>query len=128
MEKGSTLYQEKSQFITMCYFALTTLSTVGYGEYVPKSNTEKISTVIVMMSGVAFFSYIMNEFIEIIANREAKLGAKDRSPELASWIISLQRFTSYQPLNHSIVENIYQNQNYFWENDRMNIFNKEDNY
>lgn len=73
----------------MCYFALTTLSTVGYGDYVPISNTEKIATVIVMMSGVAFFSYIMNEFIEIIANREAKLGAKDRTPELASWIISL---------------------------------------
>lgn len=47
----------------MCYFALTTLSTVGYGDYVPISSLEMISTVIVMLGGVAFFSYIMNNFV-----------------------------------------------------------------
>ena len=63
--------------MTMCYFALTTLSTVGYGDYFPISTLEMISTVIVMMGGVAFFSYIMSNFVEIIATYEAKMGALD---------------------------------------------------
>ena len=73
---------EYDQFITMCYFALTTLSTVGYGDFTPISKLEMIFTVIVMLGGVAFFSYIMSNFVTIIANYESKMGAPDRSPEL----------------------------------------------
>jgi len=49
---------------------LTTLSTVGYGDYFPISNLERIMAVIIMLGGVAFFSYIMGNFIEIISNYE----------------------------------------------------------
>ena len=47
-------------------FALTTLSTVGYGDYVPISNFERVVAAIIMLCGVAFFSYIMSNFIEIL--------------------------------------------------------------
>jgi len=43
----------------MNYFALTMLATVGIGDYFPLSNIEKIITVFSMLSGVAFFSYVM---------------------------------------------------------------------
>jgi hypothetical protein len=43
----------------MNYFALTMLATVGFGDYFPQSNIEKIITVFSMLSGVAFFSYVM---------------------------------------------------------------------
>ena len=53
--------------ITSCYFSITTLSTVGYGDLFPISDVEKIVGIIIMLGGVAFFSYIMGSFIEIIS-------------------------------------------------------------
>lgn len=48
------------------YFILTTLSTVGYGDFFPVSILEKIVGSLIMFCGVTFFSIIMNEFIGII--------------------------------------------------------------
>lgn len=53
-------------FISVIYFSMTTLSTVGFGDITPRSNLEKITGCIVMFSGVGFFSYIMGKFISII--------------------------------------------------------------
>ena len=61
---------EYKRIVLMLYFALTTLSTVGYGDYHPISDLEMIITSLVMLGGVAFFSYIMGNFIEIISNYE----------------------------------------------------------
>lgn len=95
------------------YFALTTLSTVGYGDYHPVSQAEMIFISIVMLGGVAFFSYIMGNFIEIISNYQKKMGTLDKSDELNEWIISLEIFTSKnQHLNESLVNSIIGSLNY----------------
>ena len=48
------------------YFAFTTLSTVGFGDYAPRSNLERLVFTAVLLGGVAIFSYIMGVFIEIL--------------------------------------------------------------
>jgi len=45
--------------------------------------------VVVMLSGVAFFSYIMSNFIEIIAEYNRKTGPVDKSDTLDTWMIEL---------------------------------------
>lgn len=50
----------------MMYFAFTTLSTVGFGDYAPRSNVERLFFTGVLLGGVAIFSYIMGVFIEIL--------------------------------------------------------------
>ena len=95
-----------SQLIVSAYFAITTLSTVGYGDMYPISELEKIIVVIVMLSGVAFFSYIMGNFIEIISSYEQKMGFVDKSKDLDMWMIELQRFNNKTPLKISILEDI----------------------
>ena len=54
------------RLVTVCYFSITTLSTVGYGDLRPKSNLEMIFVIVFMLLGVGYFSYIMSSFIEII--------------------------------------------------------------
>lgn len=99
MKLGKTWYLQNkladkpSQIVISCYFALTTLSTVGYGDFYPISSLEMITTVIVMMLGVAFFSYIMGNFIEIMGNQEKKMGAVDKSEDFNEWLTGLTRFT-----------------------------------
>ena len=61
------------KLIVSCYFALTTLSTVGYGDYYyPVSNIERIVAVIIMLGGVAFFSYIMGTLFRSSATTKRK--------------------------------------------------------
>jgi hypothetical protein len=55
-----------TKLIISGYYVLSTLSTVGYGDYYPISTTERLLSIVIMLCGVAFFSYIMNSFIDIL--------------------------------------------------------------
>jgi len=52
--------------ITAVYFAFTTLSTVGFGDYAPRSDVERVVCSFILMFGVSIFSYFMGNFIEIL--------------------------------------------------------------
>ena len=54
------------QAIIVMYWAFTTLSTVGFGDYNPRSDSERLMCAFFMLFGVAIFSYIMGIFIEIL--------------------------------------------------------------
>lgn len=53
------------RLIILVYFALTTLSTVGYGDLFPTSIMEKAFGVAIEIIGVTIFSILMNNFAEI---------------------------------------------------------------
>ena len=96
----------ETQLIVSCYYALTTLSTVGYGDYFPISSLERIVAVVIMLGGVAFFSYIIGNFIEIISN--TKSGTVDRSADISTWLIKLQRYNKDQHLPKVLTTQIEQ--------------------
>jgi hypothetical protein len=50
----------------IAYFALTTFSTVGYGDMFPVSEMEMMIGVLIMLFGVGFFSFIMGSLMEIM--------------------------------------------------------------
>ena len=52
--------------VILFYFAFTTLSTVGFGDYHPKSNLERMVCSFVFLFGVSVFSYVMGYFIEVL--------------------------------------------------------------
>ena len=56
--------------IAATYFAFTSLSTVGFGDYYPVSETEKIFGAFILMFGVAIFSMVMSNFSEILLNED----------------------------------------------------------
>ena len=51
------------QTLISIYFAFTSLSTVGFGDYYPVSSLERIVCAFVLLIGVAMFSYILGELI-----------------------------------------------------------------
>lgn len=71
-------YSEFDRMIICCYFVLTTLSTVGYGDMSPQTNSEKIIGISLMIVGIAFFSYIMGNFNDVLVNYDNKMGIIDR--------------------------------------------------
>lgn len=48
--------------IVVTYYMFTSLSTVGFGDYNPRSNFERVFIALVLLFGVAIFSYIMGNF------------------------------------------------------------------
>ena len=68
METFSECKDDIDRLITCMYFALTTLSTVGYGDYKPLSVVEKIFGSIIQIIGVTFFSILMNQFIDVVVS------------------------------------------------------------
>ena len=59
-------YNTHENMVTQLYFALTTLSTVGFGDYYPVSNFERVIQSIILVFGVSIFSYFMGIFIELL--------------------------------------------------------------
>ena len=55
-----------SKSIKMTYYTFTTLSTVGFGDYHPRGNIERMIGAFILLGGVAIFSLIMGNFIEIL--------------------------------------------------------------
>ena len=117
-----------TRLIISCYFALTTLSTVGYGDLYPISKYEMIGGIVVMMIGVIFFSHIMGSFIEIISNYDKRMGTIDRSTELHNWMTLLTRFTNNKPLPKGLINQIDNHYAYYWANDRLNAISKKDEF
>lgn len=50
----------------LMYFAYTTLSTVGFGDFNPRSDSERLFCILILLLGVAIFGLILGNFDEII--------------------------------------------------------------
>jgi hypothetical protein len=62
-ETSKTVHDD---LVLLVYYTFTTLSTVGFGDFNPKSNVERLFIAFFMLFGVACFSYIMGNFITIL--------------------------------------------------------------
>lgn len=109
----------KDQLITISYYALTTLSTVGYGDYFPLSDIEVVVSLTYILAGAAFFAFIMGSFIEIISNYQSKMGRVDRITPLRNWMTLMMRFTGDKPLSKTLNKQIETHFAYFWQHDRL---------
>jgi hypothetical protein len=67
--------------IVMMYFTFTSLTTVGFGDFHPRGDFERIVVAVVLLFGVAIFSLVMDNFIDIM--KEAKRLVQDEEDEEA---------------------------------------------
>lgn len=74
---------------------------------------------IIMLGGVAFFTYIMGSFIQIIAKFDSISGKEDDSPNLHNWMTLLTRFIDNKPLPRSLINEIDTHFQHYWNSDRL---------
>lgn len=53
--------------IILMYYAFTSMSTVGFGDYHPRSDYERVFCALILLFGVTMFSYIMGTFSQILS-------------------------------------------------------------
>ena len=73
----------------MIYFSTTTLSTVGFGDFHPTNDAERIFITIGLLLGVSFFSYLLGEFIQTV--RLVMMPESDRDEENLSRFFGLRK-------------------------------------
>ncbi|WP_332631583.1 ion channel [Halalkalibacter flavus] len=52
------------------WFVMTTVSQVGFGDYIPKTILGKLYTVILYLFGVGFFAIIITKWVDLVNNYE----------------------------------------------------------
>lgn len=116
--KVKDLKTDGERAIISMYFAFTTLSTVGFGDYYPKGDVERLVGGFVMLFGVAIFSYIMGKFIEILDKYTALNADLDYGDQLSKFFGMIKRFNGDVPLRLDLKHEIEEYFTYRWEYDR----------
>lgn len=81
-EWGFNKVDGSTKIYMACYYSLTTLSTVGFGDFFPINTIERIVVIVIEIFGMIFFGNIMQSFLTIIAHYNDKMGEQDRTNEL----------------------------------------------
>ena len=114
------------------YYSLTTLSTVGYGDFSPVSIMEKIFGSIIQIFGVTFFSILMNKFQEIVVSLKGQNeGQNDQ--KLQQWFYLIRRIKnqpngSGQDIDPGLKREIESHFRYYWEMDRREVLLEKKEY
>ena len=104
--------------IIMVYYAFTSLSTVGFGDYHPRSDAERLFIAAVLLIGVSTFSYIMGNLIEIIDEIKLIEAEIDDGDNLAKFFGLIRRFNADKQLPTRIQDEIEDFFVYKWNQDR----------
>ena len=104
-------------FIAILYFSFTTLSTVGLGDYYPKSDIERMMYAFFMLFGVATFSYIMGNFITILSKFQLDTQELGEEELLQKLMLVLKKFNQGIPLDTAFTTKMEDYFRYKWEFD-----------
>ncbi len=99
------------QYIRALYWCVTTIATIGYGDYTPShdSNLQIVYTVVVMIFGVGMYGYIIGNIASLIANLDVARANYQKKMEEVNEFLRTRRVP--QPLQ-TRVRDYYA---YLWE-------------
>ena len=112
-------------WIIALYFSFTSLSTVGFGDYHPRSNIERFVGAFVLLFGVAIFSFIMGNFIDILNNINEFFEGLDDGENLNKFFGTIKRFNKNTPVNLALKKKIEEFFDYRWGVDKNIAFQSE---
>lgn len=91
------------QYFAAVFFAMTTMSTNGYGDISPKTTVERGVAIVIMMAGVLFFGYVISSLSVMLQmfSPEARRAVvfRDKINKVDSWM-------SYRQLPNSLRSDI----------------------
>jgi len=77
------------KWLAAVYWAMTTLSTVGYGDILPTTDSERIYAMFAMVVGGAFYGYIIGSVTSIVGDMDLNARAfSNRMDLVQSWLDS----------------------------------------
>jgi hypothetical protein len=112
--------------IVVFYFAFTSLSTVGFGDYNPRGDIERLVCAFVLLIGVAVFSYVMGNFIDIIEKFKEFHKELEDGDNLSKFFGTITSFNNMKPVNVEFKQEIETYFEYRWCRDKLMAFESEE--
>ena len=107
------------------YFAFTSLSTVGFGDYHPRSDEERVLCAFILLFGVAIFSYIMGNFIDMIGTYQTLNADLDDGDNLTRFFGLINHFNNKVDLDFALKKKIEEHLDYKWSYDKNQAIDDE---
>ena len=104
------------KMVTLTYFAFTSLSTVGFGDYHPRADGERAFGAMILLFGVAMTTYVMDTLMRVIADLRTINSDHDENVMLSLFFKILERFNLNYPVNDDFVSNMQEYFDYRWKN------------
>ena len=108
------------------YYSFTSLSTVGFGDYHPRSNAERLVTSMILLLGVSIFSYILGNFVEILGTLQELNKDLDEGDELTKFFQVLKRFNGNKSVNRKFTDKVQAFFEYKWSYDKNLAIDSEE--
>ncbi len=96
-------------YLKSLYWTITTLTTVGYGDFIPHTTSQMVYTIIIMMLGAGVYGYVIGNVAGLITNvNEAKTNYLRR-------IDNINTFFRFRKIPLHLQEKVLDYQGYLWE-------------
>jgi Cyclic nucleotide-binding domain/Ion channel len=105
----SGINDDLTLYIKSLYWAVVTLTTVGYGDIVPTTNYETIYSMAVMVFGVGVYGYVIGNVANILSKRDPAKMAFQENME------SLKSFVKYRDLPTNLQYRVRDYYAYLWK-------------
>ena len=105
------------------YFAFTSLSTVGFGDYAPRSDIERVLGAFIMLSGVAIFSTIMEQLLDMMFQLKEFNKSLDEGDKLFRFFGVCKKFNNNNQIDQALKKRIENHFKYKWKNDKNSALN-----
>lgn len=102
----------------MLYYTVTTLATIGFGDYVPKADEERMFNVIIFIVGVSITLYLMDCFIEIVMKFQLLYVDFDEGDNLTIFFDLFKKLNGDKEIESKLKLKIMLHFDNKWETDR----------
>lgn len=100
------------QYLRSLYWAVTTMTTVGYGDITPGRPIEYILAIIVMLMGASIYAFIIGNIASLFSNFDsAKTAHQNR-------IDAITQYLRYQNISPTILAKVIDYYDYVWARHR----------
>ena len=94
------------QSVIFLYYSFTTLCTVGFGDFHPKSNPERILITLFLLFGVAIFSFILGNLQQLLQKLNKLNEPLDEGDSLNSFFEFLKYYNNEEEFNPKVRKQI----------------------
>jgi len=100
--------------VAVTYYAFTSLSTVGFGDLYPTNDAERLMVAFILLFGVAIFSLVMGNFIEILDTFKSINSEMEDGDNLSRFFGLIKQFNKGRMIDHSMKRKIEDFMEYRW--------------
>lgn len=99
------------------YFAITTLSTIGYGDLTPYNTSDRLFVIFMILVGLGMFTIIIGQYNSLLSELNAWGRNDNQVDELSNWLIQCELTFKYIP--GRLKQRVFDFYRHYWKTDRL---------